>query len=229
MISRKEFALMQDHSILEPNATKDGVTQRCRETLEHGLGATYVNPCWVSYAKSLLGNRAKVGTVVGFPFGANTTATKIAEGLECIDNGADKLDVVINISKLKTGETVYVEKELRDFVTAMKKRRSDVTVKVIIECCYLTHDEKVAACRIVGDSGADFIKTSTGTGTGGARIGDIRLMRKLVGDKVKIKAAAQITSIEDALAVIEEGASAIGENTAVKLLEDFDKQLWSDT
>jgi deoxyribose-phosphate aldolase len=229
MISKKEFALMQDHSILEPQATKEEVAKRCQETLDYGFGATYVNPGWVSYAKSLLGNRAKVGTVVGFPFGANTTATKIAEGLECIDNGADKLDVVINISRLKSGESAYVENELRDFVKAMKQRRSDIIVKVIIECCYLTHDEKVTACKIVRESGADFIKTSTGTGTGGCRIGDIRLMKRLVGDKIKIKAAAQIANIEDALAVIEEGASAIGENTAVKLLADFDKQLWSIT
>ena len=227
MISRKDFALMQDHSILEPFATKEDVARRCQETLEHGLGATYVNPCWVSYAKSLLGNRAKVGTVVGFPFGANTTATKIAEGRECIDNGADKLDVVINISKLKAGETGYVAAELQQFVSMMKLRRPDIIVKVIIECCYLTHDEKVAACKIVKESGADFIKTSTGTGSGGCRIGDVRLMKKLVGDAVKIKAAAQIATIEDALAVIEEGASAIGENTAVQLLADFDKQLWT--
>lgn len=228
MISKQEFARMQDHSILEPYATKDQITKMCEETLRYGLGATYVEPCWVALAKSLLRDKAKVGTVVGFPFGANSTATKIAEGLECIANGADKLDVVINISKLKSGDVAYVEKELKEFAKAMKAKRADIIVKVIIECCYLTHDEKVAACRIVGDSGADFIKTSTGTGTGGCRIGDIRMMRKLVGDKVKIKAAAQITNIEDALAVIEEGASAIGENTAVKLLADFDKQMWCD-
>ena len=226
MISKKEFAQMQDHSILEPFATQDQIAKMCAETLEYGLGATYVEPCWVAFAKSLLAGKAKVGTVIGFPFGANSTAIKIAEGLECIANGADKLDVVINISKLKSGDDVYVEKELREFSKAMKARRGDIVVKVIIECCYLTHDEKVRACKIVGDSGADYIKTSTGTGSGGCRIGDIRLMRKLVGDKVKIKAAAQITNIEDALAVIEEGASAIGENTALKLLSDFDKQLW---
>lgn len=228
MITKEQFAKMQDHSILEPNATLEQVKRMCEETIQYGLGATYVEPCNVAFAKSILGDKAKVGTVVGFPFGANTTAIKIAEGLETIDNGADKLDIVMNIGKLKSGDTAYVENELKEFSKAMKAKRSDIIVKVIIETCYLTHDEKVTACRIVADSGADYIKTSTGTGPAGCRIGDIRLMKRICGDKVKIKAAAQITNIEDALAVIEEGASAIGENTALKLLADFDKQLWTD-
>jgi deoxyribose-phosphate aldolase len=226
MLTKEQFAKMQDHSILEPYATLADIDQRIQETLDYGLGATYVEPCYVAYARQKLAGRAKVGTVIGFPFGANTTAVKIAEGLGCIEDGADKLDVVMNYSKLKPGDAAYVEQELGAFVKAMKARRADIIVKVIIECCYLTHDEKVKACEIVRDSGADYIKTSTGTGSGGCRIGDIRLMRKICGDKVKIKAAAQIASIEDALAVIEEGASAIGENTAVRLLADWDKQLW---
>jgi deoxyribose-phosphate aldolase len=226
MITKEQFAKMKDHSILEPFATLADIDVRIQETIDYHLGATYVEPCYVAYAKAKLAGIALVGTVVGFPFGTNTTSTKIAEGLGCIKDGADKLDVVMNYSKLKSGDSKYVENELRDFVRAMKSARPDITVKVIIECCYLTHDEKVKACEIVRDSGADYIKTSTGTGSGGCRIGDIRLMRKICGDKVKIKAAAQITNIEDALAVIEEGASAIGENTAVKLLADWDKQLW---
>lgn len=226
MVTKEQFAKMQDHSILEPNADMEAIRVRCQETLDYNLGAVYVNPCFVSFAKGIIGNKAEIGTVVGFPHGANTTKIKIAEGIQCIEDGADCLDVVINIARLKSGDAAYVENELKEFVSAVKAVRSDIIVKVIIECCYLTHDEKVAACKAVKESGADFIKTSTGTGTGGCRIGDIRLMRKLVGDKVQIKAAAQITNIEDALAVIEEGATRIGENTAVKLLEDWDKQLW---
>lgn len=226
MITKEQFARMQDHSILEPYATLAEIDTRIQETLDYGFGATYVEPCYVAYTCQKLAGRAKVGTVVGFPFGTNTSAVKIAEGLGCIEDGADCLDVVINYSRLKSGDPAYVEKELKAFMKAMKDRKPDIIVKVIIETCYLTHDEKVKACEIVRESGADFIKTSTGTGSAGCRIGDIRLMRKICGDKVKIKAAAQITNIEDALAVIEEGASAIGENTAVKLLADWDKQLW---
>jgi deoxyribose-phosphate aldolase len=226
MITKEQFAKMQDHSVLEPYATLADIDARIQETIDNGLGATYVEPCYVSYTRQKLAGLAQVGTVVGFPFGTNTTAIKIAEGLGCIQDGADCLDVVINYSRLKSGDAAYVENELKAFVVAMKARRQDIVIKVIIETCYLTHEEKVKACEIVRDSGADYIKTSTGTGSAGCRIGDIRLMRKICGDKVKIKAAAQITTIEDALAVIEEGASAIGENTAVKLLADWDKQLW---
>jgi deoxyribose-phosphate aldolase len=120
----------------------------------------------------------------------------------------------------------YVKKELNNFVKAMREKSSSVVVKVIIETCFLDHDQKVEACKIVAESGADYIKTSTGTGTAGCRIGDIRLMKKVCGDKVKIKATAQITFFEQALAVIEEGATRIGENTAVEMLKDLDKQLW---
>ena len=197
------------------------------ETLQYGLGATYVNPCYVSFAKSILGDKAKVGTVIGFPHGANTTNVKVTEGLEAIENGADKLDVVINIAKLRSGDEAYVSDELEAFAKAMKEKRPDIIVKVIIETCYLSHDEKVTACEIVADSGADFVKTSTGTGTAGCRIGDIRLMKRVVGDRVKIKAADQIKNIEDALAVIEEGATAIGESSALSMLADYDKELWT--
>ena len=228
MISKKEFAKLQDHSILEPFATRDEVKAMCEETIKYGFGATYVNPNYVSYAKEILGNKANVGTVIGFPHGANTTKIKILEVVDAIENGADKVDLVMNYSRLKSGESEYVQEEIREVVKAAKSANEDVIVKVIIETCYLTHDEKVLACEIVSNSGADYIKTSTGTGSAGCRIGDIRLMRKVCKGKVKIKAAAQITNIEDALAVIEEGATAIGENTAVKLLEDWDKQLWND-
>lgn len=228
MITKEQFAKMQDHSILEPEATRADVRRRCEETLKYGFGATYVNQHYVSYAKELLQGKALVGTVIGFPFGANTTKIKIAEGLDAVDNGADTMDVVINISRLKSGEADYVKDELNAFVKAIKAKKPEIIVKVIIETCFLTHDEKVAACKIVADSGADYIKTSTGTGTAGCRIGDIRLMKKVCGDKVKIKAAANIKSIEDALAVIDEGATAIGENSGIQCLEDFDKQMWFD-
>ena len=226
MISRKEFAAMQDHSILEPNANENAIKTRIQETIDNGFAAVYVNPAWVEFARRTAGNRAKVGTVIGFPHGASTTEVKIAEALDAIKNGADELDVVANISWFKSGYFDRAEAELKEFVRVLKEKRRDVVIKVIIECCFLTHAEKVKAAEVVAGSGADYIKTSTGTGTWGCRIGDIRLMRRVVGNRCKIKAAADIRNIEDALAVISEGATRIGENSAVELLKDWDAQLW---
>ncbi len=227
MITKEEFARMQDHTILEPDADENAVLQRIEEALRFNFAAVYVNPCYVKLVKEkTAGSGVAVGTVVGFPHGANKTEIKIQEGLLAIEDGADELDIVINISRLKSGDDQYVKDEIERFVQAIKKKSPKVLVKVIIETCFLNHDEKVRACKIVAESGADYIKTSTGTGSAGCRIGDIRLMKTIVGDKVKIKAAAEITTIEQALAVLSEGATRIGENTAVKLLEEFDKELW---
>jgi len=227
MITKEQFAAMQDHSILEPYATENAIRKRCEETIQYGFSAVYVNPCWVSFAKQIIGDKAKVGTVVGFPHGANTTKIKIAEALEEIDNGADDLDLVINISKLKSKDYDYVENELKQFVKAVKDKKPSVLVKIIIETCYLNHDEKVKACEIVARSGADYIKTSTGCGPAGCKVSDIRIMKRIVGDKMKIKGADRISSVEDALSIIEEGASLLGESHAIQWLADWDKQLWS--
>jgi len=226
MITKEEFASMQDHAIAEPDATESAIRQRISETLEYGFASVVVNPCWVKFTKEIVGDKCKIGTVIGFPSGTSTTKIKIAEGLDAIENGADDLDIVINVSWLKSGYPDKVSQEIKEFVKAMKNKRSDVVIKVIIECCNLNHDEKVTACEIVAESGADYIKTSTGTGAWGCRIGDIRLMRKVVGNRCKIKAAADIKTIETALAVISEGATRIGENTAVQLMAEWDKQLW---
>ncbi len=221
MLTKEQFAKMQDHSILEPYQTKEKIANMVKQTVKYGFNATYVEPCHVKYAKQLSGD-AKVGTVIGFPWGTNTTKTKIYEALQCIDDGADALDVVINYSMLKSGDVDYVRNELKEFVAACRAKDPKVVIKVIIECCYLTRKEKIQACEAVRDSGADYIKTSTGTGIGGCRIGDIRMMKRICGDKCKIKAAAQINSIDDALAYIEAGATLIGENTALQLLDEWD-------
>ena len=228
MLTKEQFAAMQDHSILEPYATEAAIRKGCEETMKYDFSAVYVNPCWVSFAKNIVGKRAKVGTVVGFPNGANTTKIKILEALEEIENGADDLDLVINISKLKSGDFTYVEDELKQFVKSVKGKKPDVVIKIIIETCYLNHDEKVKACEIVARSGADYIKTSTGCGPAGCKVSDIRIMRRIVGDKVKIKGADRISSIEDALSIIEEGATLLGESHAIEWLADWDKQLWFD-
>ena len=226
MISKEKFAAMQDHSILEANASLDDTKQRCDETLKYGFFATYVHPCHVKWAREYCGNRGKVSTVIGFPLGANKTNVKIFEAMEAIEDGADKLDFVANISRIKSGDFAYVENELKEIVAAVKAKAPKVVVKVIIECAYLTNDEKVAATKAVLASRADYIKTSTGYGPWGCRIGDVRLIKRIVGDKMKIKAAADLKDINQAMAVIEEGADAIGENSAVRYMEEFDKQIW---
>jgi deoxyribose-phosphate aldolase len=227
MVTKEEFIKMQDHSVLGPKATDSEVRRFIKECKEYGFAAIYVNPCDVKLAaEQLAGTGVNIGTVIGFPQGVNRTEIKIAEGHKAIEDGATDLDFVINIARMKSGQRDYVQKELNDFVKAMKEYDPKVVIKVIIETCFLDHDQKVEACKIVAESGADYIKTSTGTGPAGCRIGDIRLMRKICGDKVKIKAAAQITFVEQALAVIDAGATRIGENTAVEMLKDFDKQLW---
>jgi len=222
MLTKQQFAAMQDHSILEPYATREQIATMVEQTIKYGFNATYVEPCHVKFAKEISG-QAKVGTVIGFPFGTNTTKTKIDEALECIELGADTLDMVINYSMLKSGDIDYVRNELKQFVSTVKTKKPSIDVKIIIECCFLTRTEKIQACEAVRDSGADYIKTSTGTGTGGCRIGDIKMMKRICGSKCKIKAAAQIQSIDDAIAYIEAGAELIGENTAVKLLDEWDQ------
>ena len=176
MITKKEFAAMQDHAIVEPFADEKAIRARIQETLEYGFASIVVNPCWVKFTKEIVGNRTHVSTLIAFPFGAATTKMKIAEALEAIDNGADDLDFVINLSWIKSGYYDRAEAELKEIVKAVKSRRKDVSVKVIIECCHLTHDEKVKSCEVVVNSGADYVKTSTGTGKWGCRIGAVRLI-----------------------------------------------------
>lgn len=227
MITREQFAAMQDHSILGTYCKHSDVKKYCEEVLEYGFAAVYVNPCDVAFAKSIVGDRAGVGTVIGFPQGATTTSTKIFEAREAIDNGATELDIVINVSRLKDGDTVYVKNELTDFVRAVKAKNPQVLVKVIIECSYLSHDEKVTACQLVVASGADYVKQSTGTTPNSSFcLGDTRLLKNVVGDKVKIKSSGCILNVEDAIGSIEFGASRIGNNLGPQWLAEFDKQLW---
>ena len=157
MLTKKEFASMQDHSCLGNYTSRETVIQFCNEVLEYGFAAVYVNPSDVKLAKSIIGDKAHVGTVIGFPQGVTTTETKIFEGLNAIENGADELDIVNNVSKLKDGNLDYCRDELTRFVKAMKEKDPNVCVKVIIECYYLTHAEKIAIAKIVADAGADFV------------------------------------------------------------------------
>jgi deoxyribose-phosphate aldolase len=223
MITKEQFAKMIDHSVLDPDTNKKLVDQYIQETIKYGFGTCYVPWCDVAYAKSIIKNKARVGVGAGFPLGYSTTKVKIVEGIDGIENGADKVDVVLNIYKIKSGDFDYVEKELSEFCKAMKEKKPDVIISSIIETCYLTHNEKIKACEIVRDCKSDYIKTSTGTGPRGGNIGDIRLMKKICGKNIGLKVAAIFTGIEDVLAYIEEGVTVFGDNSGVRWMEEWDE------
>lgn len=229
MITKKEFAALMDHTCLGTHVPKEKVKRFCEEVLKYGFAAIVVNPCDVSYAKSLLQDKAAVGTVIGFPQGVSSTKTKIMEGENAIDDGADELDIVINVSRLKDGDYTYVLNELTQFVKAMKAKKQTAVVKVIIECFYLTHAEKIKACELVIASGADYVKQSTGTTpTNSYTLGDTKLLNAIAGNKIKVKASGWINNIEDAIGCAEFGASRIGNSKGVQWLEEFDDNHWYD-
>jgi deoxyribose-phosphate aldolase len=218
---------MQDHSILGAYCKREDVKKTALEVLKYGFAAIYVNPCEVSYARSIVGDKASVGTTIGFPYGATTTKAKIAEGLDAIDNGANELDIVINISRLKDGDTDYVRNELREFTKAMKARAPKTIVKVIVECFYLTRSEKITVCNLVAESGADYIKQSTGTTTGSSFcLGDTKLFKAVVGNRIKIKSSGWIMNVEDAIGSIEFGATRVGNSQGPQWLAEFEENKW---
>lgn len=204
-----------DHTLLKADSVKEQLNQLLLEAKEYDFASVCVNPSWVSYcAQSLRDSDVKVCTVVGFPLGATTSETKAFETKNAIENGADEIDMVINIGRMKQGDYDYVENDIRAVVEASGNK----LVKVIIEACLLTDDEKVKACTLAVNAGADFVKTSTGFSTGGATVSDVKLMRQTVGPKVGVKAAGGARSLEDALAFIEAGATRIGTSAGVKII-----------
>ena len=226
-VTKEEFAAIQDHSILGTYCPKADVERFCREAVEYGFAAVYVNPCDVSLAKGITAGRCGVGTVIGFPQGAATTAAKIYEALDAIGNGADELDLVMNVSRLKDGDLDYVRNEFEQFVKAVKERDPDITVKVIIECHYLTHAEKITATNLVAESGCDYVKQATGTTPNWSyTLGDVRLLRAVAGGRCKVKASGWIMNIEDAVAIADMGVERIGNSLGVQWLEEFDSNRW---
>ena len=168
-----------------------------------------------------------MGTTIGFPHGATTTGAKIAEGLEALDNGATELDIVINVSRLKDSDTEYVKRELSEFTEKIKAKKTSALVKAIVECYFLTHAEKIVACNLVAESGPDFIKQSTGTTPNSSFcLGDIKLFKAIVGNRIKIKSSGWIMNIEDAIGSIEFGASRVGNNLGPQWLKEFDENRW---
>ena len=204
-----------DHTILKPETTQEQVEKILSEAKEYDFASVCVNPTWVSLAaESLKDTDVKVCTVIGFPLGANTSAVKAFETKDAIANGADEIDMVINIGALKAGNDALVLDDIKAVVDAS----GDKLVKVIIETCLLTDEEKVRACQLSKEAGADYVKTSTGFSTGGATVADVALMRKTVGPDMGVKASGGARSYEDAIAFIEAGASRIGASSGVAIM-----------
>ncbi len=206
-----------DHTALKPNTNKESILKLIAEAKTYDFASVCVNPCWVALAHQELKNTdVKVCTVIGFPLGANTTEVKVFEAKDAIEKGAQEIDMVINIAMLKDKEYDYVENEIHQIVEAAKDK---AIVKVIIETCLLTDEEKIKACELSQKAGADFVKTSTGFSTGGATVHDIALMRKTVRTDMGVKASGGVHTHEEALAMIEAGANRIGASAGVKLLK----------
>ncbi|TCD46413.1 deoxyribose-phosphate aldolase [Streptococcus sp. X16XC17] len=205
-----------DHTLLKPEANKEQILTLIEQAKQYDFASVCVNPTWVSLAaQELKGSDVKVCAVIGFPLGANTPAVKAFETKDAIANGADEVDMVINIGQLKDGQDDLVEADIRAVVEAA----NDTLTKVIIETCLLTDEEKVRACEAAKRAGADFVKTSTGFSTGGANVHDIALMRKTVGPDMGVKASGGARSLEGALAFIEAGATRIGASSGVAIME----------
>ncbi|MCD6445173.1 deoxyribose-phosphate aldolase [Candidatus Bathyarchaeota archaeon] len=210
---------MIDSTAVKPSVTRSDVEKLCRDALHYGFGAVCVNPVYVKFASQLLkGSEVKVCSTVGFPFGATLPEIKAFEALKVLEDGAQELDMVINLSALKSGDYDAVKNDIVSVVN-VKRVDSNVIVKVIIETNLLTDEEKAVACKLAKEAGADFVKTSTGFFGKGATVEDVRLMRRTVGEKMGVKAAGGIRSYEDAVAMIEAGANRIGTSTAVQIIK----------
>lgn len=205
-----------DHTLLKADASQEQIETLIEEAKKYDFASVCVNPTWVNFAaQALKATDVKVCTVIGFPLGANTPELKAFETSDAIQNGANEVDMVINIGALKSRNFDLVERDIRAVVEAAK----GTLVKVIIETCLLTDDEKVRACQLAQKAGADFVKTSTGFSTGGATVEDVALMRKTVGPDMGVKASGGARSYEDALAFIKAGATRIGASSGVAIME----------
>jgi deoxyribose-phosphate aldolase len=218
MVAYEEIAGMIDHSLLKPNLTDKDIVEGCRIAAEYRVASVCVRPSDVrTAAAALQASPVRVTTVIGFPHGTTTSQVKVFETKEAIENGAVELDVVLNIGKLKSKEYAYVKADLEAVTAAAHEK--NVAVKVIFENCYLDDEEKIAACRIASEAGVDYVKTSTGFGTGGAEDRDLKLMREHTDPSIKLKAAGGIRTLERALEVRKLGCSRIGATATVGILE----------
>lgn len=211
-----EILAMVDHTYLKQDATWEDIKRTCDEGIEYGVASVCIPPCFVKMAKEYVNNKIKICTVIGFPNGYSSTMSKLHEANDALDSGADEIDMVINIGNLKSKNYEAVEGEIR----LIKRACGDKILKVIIEACLLTDDEKIKMCQLVTSAEADFIKTSTGFSTSGATFYDVELFSKHIGKNVKIKAAGGISSLDDAEKFIRLGAKRLGTSRIIKILKN---------
>ena len=204
-----------DHTLLKAFATWEDIQKLCEEAMEYHTASVCVPPSYIKRIHDTYGEKINICTVVGFPLGYSTTKAKVAETVQAIEDGASEVDMVINIADVKNGDFEKVTEEIR----SLKQAAGDKILKVIIEACYLTEKEKIAMCKAVTEAGADYIKTSTGFGTGGATMEDILLFKKFIGPHVKMKAAGGVKSVEDMEAFLEAGCDRIGTSSAMSLIK----------
>ncbi len=210
---------MIDHTVLKADAKKDDILKLCQEAIEYQFAAVCLNPSFVKLAKEALkGTGVKVATVIGFPLGANTEEVKVFETQNAIENGADEVDMVINIGALKGGDYDLVLDEIKAIVNVSKGK---ALVKVIIETALLNEEEKSIAIKLSLEAGADFVKTSTGFSTNGATVEDIKLMKSIVGDQMEIKASGGVRDLKTAQAMVEAGATRLGTSSGVSIAKEL--------
>jgi len=215
-ITREQLAGMIDHSLLRPNATGEELKKLCTEAVEYGFKAVCVNPVHVGEAAGMLkGQRVLVCSVVGFPFGTHSPKTKAMETEEVIRLGAREIDMVLRVGPLLEKK----DREVLEDIQAVVKAAQRCPVKVILETCYVSREDKIRACRLVIDAGASFVKTSTGFAAGGATVDDVRLMRETVGKNFGVKAAGGIRTLDEALKMIEAGANRLGTSASVNIIK----------
>lgn len=213
-----DLARVIDHTLLSPTAAPADIDRLCDEAAHFSFWAVCVNPCHVARASERLdGSGIKVCSVVGFPLGCNTTATKVMEGVEAMKNGASELDVVMNVGLFKAGEYEAVVRDMKDFILLTP----GAVHKVIIETCYLTDAEKAGAARLAAEVGAEFVKTSTGFGPGGAKAGDVALLREAAVGKAKVKASGGIRDLDTLIHMVQAGAERVGTSSGVAIIEEF--------
>jgi len=218
-ISRKELAEIIDSTNVKATTTRNEIESLCKEAVQYGFRCAVVNPVYVKFAAKLLkGSNVKVCSTVGFPFGISLPETKALEAIKAVEDGAEELDMVINLSAFKSGDYEFVKRDIA-VVVDVKRLSKEIIVKVIIETAYLTMEEKVIACKLAKEAGADFVKTSTGFFGGGATVEDVRLMRQTIGRNMGVKAAGGIRTYADAVAMIKAGANRLGTSTAVAIIK----------
>ncbi|MCJ7835806.1 deoxyribose-phosphate aldolase [Cuneatibacter sp. NSJ-177] len=215
-MDKKEVLRKVDHTLLSSTATWQEIQQLCDDAITYETASVCIPPSYVKRVKDYVGNRLRIGTVVGFPNGYSTTSVKAFEADDALKKGADELDMVINLGNVKNGDDTSIYNEIRTLKMLCGQR----VLKVIVETCFLTQEEKIRLCRVVTEAGADFIKTSTGFGPGGATFEDVALFAEHVGPGVRIKAAGGIRSFEDAEELIRLGASRLGTSRLVKLMKE---------